>query len=174
MNSINSKAWIHSAYQTQDSNTTSWWLRILIKHSRWRLNSPFRDSNQSSHYLLFQFQKWLCFQQILTTTFRLPIPRIHFPWQRSQARLLSWNLFWLDPWQQWCIFCQNQKILQAIWLWISTQCSNQSKHWHFWCKQNHLQQSCQHNQHLEQDLRWSHCKECKCSVGNSQLDNFLH
>ncbi len=98
MNSINSKAWIHSVYQTQDSNTTSWWLQILIKRSWWRLISPFRDSNQFSHYLLFQFQKWLCFQQILTTTFRLPIQRNTFPWTKEPNKtfvlklVLTWSL----------------------------------------------------------------------------------
>jgi hypothetical protein len=96
MNSINSKASIHSVYQTQDSNTTSWWLRIIIKHSRWRLISPFHDSNQFCCYLLFQFQKWLCFKLILTTTFRLPIQRNTFPltMETSKTFILKLALTW--------------------------------------------------------------------------------
>ncbi len=87
MNSINSNAQIFSVYQTQDSNTTSWWLRIVIKHSWWRLISPFRDPSWFSQYLLFQFQKWLCFQWILTTTFRLPIQRNTFPLTNEPSKI---------------------------------------------------------------------------------------
>ncbi len=109
MNSINSKAWIHSIYQTQPQTQPVGEYESysnvcgvgLTYHSVIQINSL--------TIWYFSFANGFVFNESLQKLSGCQFQGIHFPWQRTQTRLSSWNLLWFGSWQQWCLFCWNKK-----------------------------------------------------------------